>query len=111
MEPAKSIGDNIRKVREQKGVKQEVLAKHLNITKSRMSQIENGDCGELTINRIEKIAIFLEADFFQITSLQPQTVHITNSTNCSGFYATHTNISPELVQMLANELAQRMNKK
>lgn len=105
------IGQNIKRLREQKNIKQEVLGKHLNITKSRMSQIENGECGELTINRIEKIAQFLKVDFFEIMGLQTQTVHINNSNNSSGFNGTHYNVTPELIQSLANELANRMAKK
>ncbi len=41
MKPAEIIGKNIKSAREQKGVKQEVLAKVLGVGKSRMSQIEN----------------------------------------------------------------------
>ncbi len=75
-----------------------------------MSQIENGDCGELTLNRLDKIALFLEVDFFEITSKQAQTININNSTNVSGFNGTHYNITPELIQQLVNEFAKRMAK-
>lgn len=92
-------------------MKQEVLAKHLKITKGRVSQIENGDCGELTLNRLDKIALFLEVDFFDITSRQSQTINIGNSTNVSGFNRTHYNISPEFINELVNEFAKRMAKK
>lgn len=112
METTKLIGDNIRKIREYKGIKQELLAKHLNITKGRMSQIENGDCGELTLNRLDKIALYLKVDFFELTSKQSQTININNSTNVSGcgFNGTHYNFSTELIQELVNELAKRMAK-
>lgn len=110
METTKSIGENIRKIREQKAAKQEVLAKYLKNTKGRMSQIENGDCGELTLNRLDKIALFLEVEFFDITSRHSQTINISNSTNVSGFNGTHYNISPEFINELVNEFAKRMAK-
>ncbi len=60
-----TIGQNIKKYRELKLIKQESLAKHLGITKGRMSQIENGLCAELTLIRLQKVAEYLN-------------VHITN---------------------------------
>jgi transcriptional regulator with XRE-family HTH domain len=110
MNPTEIIGSNIKKLREQKGIKQEVLARHLSINKSRMSQIEKGDCSELTLNRINKIAAFLNADFFEIAGNNPQSVNINHSTNCSGFNGTHYNVSPDLIKALADELVNRMNK-
>lgn len=110
MKPAEIKGKNIKNVREQKGIKQEVLGKHIGVTKGRMSQIENGDCDELSIKKIDKIAAYLETDFFMITGSNPKNVHINNSTNCSGFDGTHYNISPDLIKALADELVNRMNK-
>lgn len=48
MEHAKIIGANIKSLRELNGVKQELLAKKLGVSKGRMSQIEHGDCHELS---------------------------------------------------------------
>ncbi|MFN7015022.1 MAG: helix-turn-helix domain-containing protein [Bacteroidia bacterium] len=110
MEPSVVVGANIKKVREEKGIKQEVLAKHLGISKSRMSQIEGGDCEELSIKKINRIAEYLKVDFFSIAGNNPQNVHINNSTNCSGFNGTHYNISPDLIKALADELVTRMSK-
>lgn len=91
-----------------KGVKQEVLAKHIGVTKGRMSQIERGDCGELYLNRIEKIAKFLDVSFFQLMGTTSQHVNINNSPNSSGFYGTHYTIPPQLIKDLADELISRM---
>ena len=102
MNAGKIIGGNIKTIREQKGVKQESLAKHIGITKGRLSQIESGECEELTVHRIEKIAVYLETDFFTLTNNHSQSVHINSSTNCSGFYGTHNNIPPELMRLLMN---------
>ncbi len=49
MTPAQIIGLNIKTKRTEKGMKIETLGKQLNLGKARMSQIENGDCKELTI--------------------------------------------------------------
>lgn len=98
MEPAKIIGRNIQIKREQKGIKQEMLAKHIGITKSRLSQIENGECEELSLSRVNKIAAYLQVGFFEIMFPNPQNVHINNSTNCSGFNGTHIIFLPTLLR-------------
>lgn len=110
MSPAEVIGKNIKAIREQKGVKQEVLGKHIGVTKGRMSQIESGECDELSIKKIDKIAAYLETDFFLVTCSNLKNIHINNSTNYNGFDETHSNISPDLVKALADELINRMNK-
>jgi transcriptional regulator with XRE-family HTH domain len=110
MKSAEIIGKNIQEIRIQKGVKQEVLAKHLGIGKSRMSQIESGNCEELSIKKLDKIAAYLQTDFFSITGNNPQNVHINNSTNCSGFNGTHNNITSEIITLLVDEIAKRMSK-
>ena len=52
------IGQNIRKWRELKGIKQEQLANKLNITKGALSNIEN-DKTDIGLHRIEEIAALL----------------------------------------------------
>lgn len=108
MKPSNIIGQNIKKFREQKGIKQEVLAKQIGITKGRMSQIESGDCEELAINRINKIASTLDVDFFEIAGVHPQKKIGENNFGFTGLSDTH-NISPELVKAIADELANRMS--
>jgi transcriptional regulator with XRE-family HTH domain len=110
MKPEIIIGKNIQKKREEKGIKIEALGKGIGVTKGRMSQIENGECKELTINRMQKIAEYLKVDFFDITGNQTQYVDIKDSENCSGFYGTHYNITPEFVKVFVTELAKQMNK-
>lgn len=104
----KIIGNNIRQKREEKHIKLETLAKHLGLTKARMSQIEHGECRELTIARIQKIADYIGVNSLEIVSTQAQYVDITESENCSGFYGNHYNITPELIKSLADELVHRM---
>ena len=66
MEPARIIGQNISHLRNSNGIKQENLARHLGITKGRMSQIEFGDCHEITLNRLQKIANYIGVNFFEL---------------------------------------------
>jgi transcriptional regulator with XRE-family HTH domain len=108
--PAEIIGKNIKLFRERKGIKQEVLAKQIGITKSHLSQIEEGNCGELFLNRIEKIADLLDVPFFDLTGNNAQSVNLTSSTNYGGFYTTNHNVSPELIKALVDELVSRMQK-
>jgi transcriptional regulator with XRE-family HTH domain len=110
MKASEIIGKNIKLFREQKGMKQEVLAKQIGITKSRLSQIESGDCGELFLNRIEKIAAILDVSFFDLTGNNTQNFSISNSSNFGGFYSIYNTITPELIKALADELVTRMQK-
>lgn len=108
MTPLEIIGKNIKKEREQKFIKQEVLAKQLGITKGRMSQIENGECAGLTLKRIAKIADYLKTDFFNITYNSVQDSHLSNITNCTSLNNTYCNFSTKLVKAVADELINRM---
>lgn len=110
MKPTEIIGSNIKTIREQKGIKQEVLAKYINISKGRMSQIEKGDCEELTINRINKIANYLQTDFFEITGNHPQHKNMNDNTDQIGFNDSNFKVSDEFIKALAEELVNRMNK-
>lgn len=89
MNPNIIIGQNIKLFREQKGVKQEILAKHLGITKGRMSQIEKGDCVELSVKRINKIADILEVSFFEITSMTSENIHLEKNLCSINLYPPH----------------------
>lgn len=100
----KIIGNNIYHYRTLKRVKQEVLAKSLNISKARLSQIEHGDCSEITLNRLIQIAEELDVSFFNLVGNNVQSINITNSNNCSGFYGTHHENSKDLILELINLL-------
>lgn len=60
-----NIGNNIRKWRELKGVKQEFLARQIGITKSALSNIENNKT-DVSLHRIEDIARCLELDAMKL---------------------------------------------
>ena len=80
-----------------KGVKQEVLAKHLGITKGRLSQIENGECAELSVNRLEIIARYLDIDFFELIKSQ--------AVDKNDIAYDTADIIPTLIKALIDELA------
>jgi transcriptional regulator with XRE-family HTH domain len=107
MTPLTIIGENIKFFRVSKSIKQEILAKHLGITKGRMSQIEGGLCAELTLQRICKIAAYLEVDFFDI--LNKHSIHDTDTlphnekTNHNGFFVSSEHIR-ELAKHISIEL-------
>jgi len=61
------IGNNIRKWRELKGVKQDRLATQLGITKAALSNIENNKT-DISLHRIEQIAVCLELDVMKLFS-------------------------------------------
>lgn len=72
-----------------------------------MSQIEKGDCEELAISRINKIAFLLEVDFFEIVGIHPQKLYGENNFGSTGLSGIN-NISPELIKAIADELANRI---
>lgn len=63
--PGPHIGQNIRKWRELKGIKQELLAFKLGITKGALSNIENNKT-DITLRRIEDIANCLELEIMKL---------------------------------------------
>lgn len=60
-----NIGQNIRKWRELKGIKQELLATQLGITKAALSNIENNKTN-ISLQRIEEIAFCLELEVMKL---------------------------------------------
>jgi transcriptional regulator with XRE-family HTH domain len=61
------IGQNIRKWRMLKGVKQELLASNIGITKAALSNIENNKTA-ITLRRIEDIANSLDIEVMKLFS-------------------------------------------
>ncbi len=105
----KVIGEKIRQLRIEKGVKQETLARFLNKSKQAVSQLENGEV-DIRISQLVKIAEFYEEDVHRLLPAAPQIIHITNcpqSTN--GITNTNTTntvngLTPQTVVALALEL-------
>lgn len=63
------VGENIRTARRRIGMKGETLAKTLCITKSAVSQLENGSV-DIRVSTIFKVAEILEVSIFELLSLQ-----------------------------------------
>ncbi|MFW2475339.1 MAG: helix-turn-helix domain-containing protein [Sediminibacterium sp.] len=63
------VGENIRTARRRIGMKGETLAKALSITKSAVSQLENGSI-DIRVSTIFKVAEVLEVSIFELLSLQ-----------------------------------------
>ena len=59
------IGQNIRKWRELKGIKQELLALDIGITKAALSNIENNKT-DINLHRIEDIANSLDLETMKL---------------------------------------------
>lgn len=59
------VGQNIRKWRELKGIKQEQLANQLGITKGALSNIENNKT-DISLHRIEQIAASLDIEVMKL---------------------------------------------
>ncbi len=100
------IGSNIRRARRNQMVKIETLAKHLGLTKGRLSQIENGQCKEVTLNRLVKIATFLNTDFFEILGKSPQE---DTAGETRGFHETLNYFPQDLIGKLADQIAARIS--
>ncbi len=56
-----AIGENIRKIRELKGLKQETIAERLKMSQANYSKLENSD-NDIPSERLEEIAKALEVD-------------------------------------------------
>ena len=65
MEILTAIGENIKKLRKEKGIKGDTLAKKLKVTKAAISQMENG-LVDFKVSTLSSIASALGTD---ITSL------------------------------------------
>jgi transcriptional regulator with XRE-family HTH domain len=65
MDIKKSIGYNIKKLREEKGLKQSTLASQLSVSVQTLSTIENGK-KDLKLSQIEKIASCLNVSIIDL---------------------------------------------
>lgn len=91
------IGQNIQRNREQKGMKQDTLAKLLNITPAALSQLETGKT-DPTVTRIEQVDNALEKNFYEIMGSPNQVVSIHNSPNSCWNNSSVVATEPKLVE-------------
>lgn len=72
------IGDNLRKIREIKGIKQESIAKQLGITTNGYGKIERGE-SSLNIERLEQIANILGMSALDIMQFDDRVIFNINT--------------------------------
>jgi transcriptional regulator with XRE-family HTH domain len=70
-----SLGDNIKKIREQKGLLQKQLAADVNIPYTSYNKIENGS-REITIEELERFASYFGMTIDQVVHFDAQPVLI-----------------------------------
>ncbi len=111
------IGDNLRKIREIKGIKQEAVAKQLGITINGYGKIERGESA-INIDRLEQIATILGITAMDIMQFDESIIfNINTMTNSApnGIVNNYSITTEERDLLLAqikslNEVVERQNK-
>jgi len=111
------IGENLRKIREIKGIKQESIAKQLGITTNGYGKIERGETS-LNIKRLEEIAEILGVNALDVMQFDENIIFNINSMSNSAPNGTVNNysLSNEERQFLSEqiksltELVEKQNK-
>ncbi len=111
------IGENLRKIREIKGIKQESIAKQLGITTNGYGKIERGETS-LNIKRLEEIAQILGVNALDVMQFDENIIFNINSMSNSAPNGTVNNysLSNEERQFLSEqiksltELVEKQNK-
>ena len=86
------IGENLRKIREIKGIKQESIAKQLGITTNGYGKIERGETS-LNIKRLEEIAQILGVNALDVMQFDENIIFNINSMSNSAPNGTVNNYS------------------
>ena len=111
------IGDNLRKIREIKGIKQDAVAKQLGITTNGYGKIERGESA-INIDRLEQIATILGITAMDIMQFDESIIfNINTMTNSApnGIVNNYSITTEERDLLLAqikslNEVVERQNK-
>ncbi|GIZ14259.1 helix-turn-helix domain-containing protein [Capnocytophaga catalasegens] len=106
-----SIGLNLRRIREQKGLSQEYLADRLDISQASYARLENEDT-KITVDRLLKIAEILETevtDFFNTANLSIQTQN--NHDNSYGYIQNLTIDNKDITEKLIKSFEARLKEK
>jgi transcriptional regulator with XRE-family HTH domain len=111
------IGDNLRKIREIKGIKQESVAKQLGITTNGYGKIERGESA-INIDRLEQIATILGISAMDIMQFDESIIFNINTMSNSapnGVVNNYSITTEERDLLLAqikslNEIIERQNK-
>lgn len=99
------IGENLRKIREIKGIKQESVAKQLGITTNGYGKIERGET-TLNIKRLEEIAEILGINALDIMQFDESVIFNINTMSNSAPNGTvnNYNLSNEERQFFADQI-------
>jgi transcriptional regulator with XRE-family HTH domain len=99
------IGNNVRKLRDLKGMKQEELAALLGITPGALSNIEN-DKGDPTLSRIEEIANVFEIKVTELFDDPQQNFTLNGPASNGVLYGTqnHYNIEKTILDTLMAQI-------
>ena len=99
------IGENLRKIREIKGIKQESVAKQLGLTTNGYGKIERGETS-LNIKRLEEIAEILGINAMDIMQFDESVIFNINTMSNSAPNGTvnNYNLSNEERQFFADQI-------
>ncbi len=94
------ICNNIRKIREARDIKQEELAKALQISTPTLSKIENGSDFHLSL--LEDICAYFKIDIAELMPICNSSFNFNNSPHSNGNYYNYAN--DKLIEMLNVQL-------
>gem|GEM_PF-944061 len=100
------IGHNIKKWRMFKGMKQETLASLLGVSKSTVSQTENGKI-DITVSRIEEIANHLNINPMQLLSSPQVQIHDAVNVSIERIYSNGDASLEEIISLFKKEVEQK----
>ncbi len=99
MNLTQKIGNKLRLLRTEKGLRQEDMAEKLSLSVSAYAKLERGET-DITLSRIEQIAEFYGLKALEMINMEKKSDFAFNNTNQSTFYqgsfATVPNILEEL---------------
>lgn len=95
----KSIGSNIRRIRERKGYSQEFVAHELGINQSTYGKIEREDTN-ISVERLLKIADILEEELASFLEIGTKNTFNNQTNSGNGYVETINNDFKELISEL-----------
>jgi transcriptional regulator with XRE-family HTH domain len=108
MEINQTIGKNIRKHREAKEIKLEVIANAIGLSKGMLSQIENG-IADIKLSHIKNIANYLKVDFYELISTPTRFITFNISPNSADITGDNNHLvnDQKLSEVLINQIAEK----
>ena len=103
MQKINTIGNNIRKVRDLKGLSQENVAISLGITQLSYARLEKDD-DRITITRLKQISIILQTSVAELINEKTAKI-ITQQNNENAYVDVIINADKSHIETLKNEIA------